>query len=294
MTLSRYQRFAYRALGGVVQKPAQQNVHLRLSLQKAHIHLRPEVYLGYSYLNMLLVFVAFAMLAGVLGLLIALHAVAVGGSVFLFVVPLPIVLAATLYVLTYVLPDVRAASRARDIDAKLPYALNYIATMASAGITPDKIFWSLSNQAIYGEVANEAAWISRDLRLLGKDIPGALTAAIDRSPSVKWQDLLQGAIAAVTTGGDLKTYFLAKSEQFMYENRQEQKRFLENLGVLAESFVTVVVAAPLFLLVLLSVMTLFGSDPRSGLSLGYIIVLVLLPMAQLGFLLTIKYVTPEV
>lgn len=294
MTLSRYQRFAYRVLGPTVERPAQQNVHLRLSLQKAHIHLRPEVYLGYSYLNMLIVFGVFTVLAAALGALVALHALEVSGSVFLFIVPLPIVLSATLYLLTYVLPDVRASSRARDIDARLPYALNYIATMASAGITPDRIFASLSNQPIYGEVANEAAWISRDLRLLGKDITGALTAAIDRSPSVKWQDLLQGAITSVTSGGDLKTYFLAKSEQFMYENRQEQKRFLETLGVLAESFVTVVVAAPLFLLVLLSVMTLFGSDPRSGLTLGYMLVLILLPMAQLGFALTIKFVTPEV
>jgi flagellar protein FlaJ len=294
LQLSKYQRLAYRVLGSSVERSAQSNVHLRLSLLKAHIHLRPEVYLGYSYLNMLLAFGLTTLALLALGALYVTGAAPVPASVFVFLAPVPIVLAGTIYVLTFVLPDLRASSRARDIDAKLPYALNYIATMASAGITPDKIFASLAAQPVYGEVAAEAAWISRDMRLLGKDIVGALTAAIDRSPSIRWQDLLQGALTTLTSGGDLKSYFLSKSEQFMYENRQESKRFLESLGILAESFVTVVVAAPLFLLVLLSIMSMFGSNGRAGLTLGYLLIMVLLPMAQLGFAATIKFVTPEV
>lgn len=294
MPLSKYQRLAYKMYGSSVEKMAQSNAHLRLSLQKAHIYLRPEVYLGYSLLNMTLVFAACAVLMAGVTLLFVSGLLDVPATLLVFLVPLPMALAAIIYLLTFIIPDIRASSRARDIDAKLPYALNYISTMASAGVTPDKVFASLANQPIYGEVANEAAWISRDLRLLGKDVVGALTAGIDRSPSMKWQDVLQGAITTLTSGGDLKSYLLAKSEQFMYENRQQSKQFLDSLGVLAESFVTVVVAAPLFLLVLLSIMTMFGGDPRSSLTLGYLLVLLMLPMAQLGFAMTIKFVTPEV
>jgi flagellar protein FlaJ len=294
LPLNQYQRLAYRLLGGSVERSAMGNVHLRLSLQKAHIYLRPEVYLGYSYLNMIIAFGATSFLVVVLALLAASGAIGVGATMFVFLIPLPLVLAFSTYILTFIIPDLRAATRARDIDAKLPYALNYIATMASAGMTPDKIFANLSRQPLYGEVANEAAWISRDLRLLGKDLGTALTQAIDRSPSVKFQDLLQGAITTIGSGGDLKTYFLTKAEQYVYENRQDQKKFLDNLGVLGESFVTVVVVAPLFLLVLLSVMTTLGGDAKSLLLIGYVLILLLLPMAQLGFAMTIKYVTPEV
>jgi flagellar protein FlaJ len=292
--LTKYQRAAYRILGPSVRRSVEGNVHLQLSLQKAHIDLRPDVYLSYSFLNILLGLGITTVVVGVLAVLSVSGAMAVPAVVFVFLLPLPLLLGTTVYLLTFVAPDLRAAGRSRDIDARLPYALNYIATMASAGITPDKIFASLANQRIYGEVANEAAWISRDLRLLGKDTVSALTAAIDRSPSIKFQDLLQGAISAVTSGGDLKSYFLAKSEQFMYQNRQDQKKFLDSLGVLAESFVTVVVAAPLFLLVLLSVMSMFGSQGRAGLTLGYMIIFILLPLAQVGFAATIKFVTPEI
>lgn len=294
MPLNRYQRLAYRLLGSSVASSAGSNIHLRLSLLKAHVPLRPEVYLGYSYLNMIMAFGSTSLLVGALGGLAAMGAVAVPATLFVFLVPLPLVLAFTTYLLTFVIPDLRASNRARDIDAKLPYALSYAATMASAGMTPDRIFATLAKQPLYGEVASEAAWISRDLQLLGKDLAAALTEAIDRSPSVKFQDFLQGALSTISSGGDLKQYFLSKSEQYVYENRQNQKKFLDNLGVLGESFVTVVVAGPLFLLVLLSVMSTLGGDPRSLLLIGYVLVLVLLPLAQAGFAATIKYVTPEV
>lgn len=294
MPLSRYQRFSYRVLGPRIDRSAKSNTHLRVSLQKAHIYLRPSVYLAYSYMNMLLVLGVGLFLVLTFAALSVLDILPIPTTLLVFLIPLPIFLAFVIYLLSQVLPDLRASSRARDIDAKLPYALNYISTMASAGVTPEKIFDSLSKQAIYGEVANEAAWIARDLQLLGRDLLSALSAAIDRSPSIRFQDLLQGAITALSSGEDLKAFFLAKSEQYVYENRQDQKKFLETLGILAESYITIVVAAPVFLIVLLSVMLMFGGSGRNMLVIGYLLVLVLVPLAQAGFATAIKSATPEV
>lgn len=293
MELNGYQRAAYRWLGPSVEASARANLHLRLSLKKAHIPLRPEVYLAYSYLNAGLAFVGSGVLVASLALLTQARVLEVPVVAFVFLVPLPLLLAGTIYALTFLLPDVRASSRARDIDAKLPYALNYVSTMAAAGVTPEKIFSSLAAQRIYGEVAHEAAWITRDLSLLGQDLITALTNAIERSPSIKFQDLLQGAITALTSGEDLKGYFLAKSEQFVASNRQEQRRFLDNLAVLAESYVTVVVAAPLFIIVLLSVFLMFGAQAENMFLAGYALVFLFLPLAQVGFALTASGLTPE-
>lgn len=294
MGLTAYQRFAYGLFGATLKEQIEKNPHLKTSLEKAHIRLRPEVYLSYAYLNMMVVFAVGMVPVVVLGVLSGLGAVDLPATTFVFLIPLPFVLAAMVYIVTFILPDLKAGNRARDIDAKLPYALNYIATMANAGMPPAEIFEGLSRQPIYGEVAKEAGLIVRDIELFGKDIVTALNAAVDRSPSVNFQDFLQGAVAALTSGGDLKSYFLSKAEQFMYENRQEQKRFLEGLGVLAESFVTVVVAAPLFLLVLFTITTAFGSGAQNSLTMGYVLILVMLPLAQVGFAVTIKASSPEV
>jgi flagellar protein FlaJ len=293
VALRSYERLAYRWFGLRAARAVERNPRLKLSLQKAHIYLRPEAYLAAATLTTVLVVLGTAF--PVLVLLVALAAgiVHVPVRLMLLLLPIPVVAGAMMYLLAIVLPDLRATTRARDINAKLPYALNYLATMASAGATPEQIFSSLAKQPIYGAVAHEAAWITRDVNLLGTDVVSALSRAIERSSSAKWQDLLQGAITALTSGGDLRTYFLNKADQYLYENRQDQKRFLEGLGVLAESFVTVVVAAPLFLIVILSVMTSLGGSASQTLLLGYLLVLVMLPLAQLGFGVTIKTMTPE-
>lgn len=289
----RLERFAYRVFGARARVVAQKNGHLGVALLRGHIPSRPDVYLSSAYL--------IALIAGLVSLVpvIALvylqstGAVAVPPTLFLFIVPAPVVFAGVVYLVALVLPDLRSMTRARNINAKLPYSLNYLSTMASAGATPEQLFATLATQPIYGEVSEEAAWIVRDLRVLGLDVITALQRGIDRSPSPKFQDLLQGTVTSLTSGGDLKTYFAHKADQYITENRQEQRRFLDGLGVLAESFVTVVVAAPLFLIVILSVMSSFGGSADQTLVLGYALVFLLIPLSQLAFGWTIKVMTPE-
>lgn len=293
MALRGYERQAYRWFGDRAVRAIERTPRLKASLQKAHIYLRPEAYLAAAMLTTLLVVAGTALPILVLVVAVAAGAIAVPLRFLLLLVPVPFVAGAMMYLLANVLPDLRATTRARDINAKLPYALNYLSTMAAAGATPEQVFSSLAKQPIYGSVAHEAAWVTRDVNLLGTDIVTALSRASERSSSAKWQDLLQGAITALTSGGDLKTYFAQKADQYTFENRQDQKRFLEGLGVLAESFVTVVVAAPLFLIVILSVMTSLGGSADQTLLLGYMLIFIMLPLSQLGFAMTIKTMTPE-
>ncbi len=293
MHLDPYRRFAYRHFRRAAVQGARRNTNLSRALQRAHMTIRPDVYIASLYLTSLIVTFAGLLVVIVYGVGQYLGYLPGRLTTTLIMLPVPLAAAGTVHLFGLLQPDLKARTRARDINAKLPYALNYISTMAAAGATPQRIFHGLSQQSIYGQVAEEAAWIDRDLNVLGYDLIQALNVGIDRSPSQRWQDLLQGAITVLTSGGDIKGYFSSKSEQFMYDNRQEQKKFLESLGVLAESFVVVVAAAPLFLIVILSVMTMFGNSATQSLAMGYILVLVMLPFAQAGFVYTIKTMTPE-
>jgi archaeal flagellar protein FlaJ len=145
---------------------------------------------------------------------------------------------------------------------------------------------------VYGEMAAEANLIYRDTKLFSKDLVSALQAAGRRSPSQQLEEFLQGAVSTITSGGDLKTYLLAKAEQFAQENRREQKAFLESLGVMAESYVVVAAAAPLFLLVILSVMMLVseGLNPTFMLNM---LVLVALPVIHSMFAYILRTMRPD-
>jgi len=133
--------------------------------------------------------------------------------------------------------------------------------------------------------------IFKDLEVHGKDIVTALRRSIDRTPSVKFQELLQGAITTVTSGGDLTSYFRNKAARYQWENRVEQKSFIETMGLMAETYVTAAVAGPLFLLVMVAIIVLMGSGQMSQLQL---IIYLLLPVINVGFMFGVKSMIPEV
>ena len=166
--------------------------------------------------------------------------------------------------------------------------MSFISAMASADVPVNVIFKELSKQAVYGEVAEEAEWITRDTELLGVDILSAIRAGAARSPSVKFQDFLQGVVTTSTSGGQLKPYFLMKAEQYEKEDKLEMRKNMETLGMLAESFVTVVVAFPLFLVVIMAIMGLI-SKGGSGfvVTLLYVVVGLMIPISQFGFIFVI-------
>src|SRR5688500_20352102 len=110
--------------------------------------MRPEVYLANAYLTATIVLVL--SLLPVLGLtfLTLAGGTLIPKAMLLVLMPAPLILGAVVYLLALILPDMRAMNRARDIQAKLPYALNYISTMASAGATPEVLFASLAEQPL--------------------------------------------------------------------------------------------------------------------------------------------------
>ncbi|HUR64583.1 MAG TPA: type II secretion system F family protein [Candidatus Thermoplasmatota archaeon] len=260
------------------------------SLRKAQMPVRAEAYLAKCMVIALATAVVSLFLA-VLGLFAAMSLLDLPAASWVLVVFVPPMAGYIAYVATVATPASNAKKRAKNINQRLAYATNYIAAMASAGVIPAEIFKSLAKQDIYGEVAKEAAMIYKDLEVHGKDIVTSLRRAIDRTPSIKFQELLQGGITTITSGGDLTSYFRQKAARYQWENRVEQKSFIDTMGLMAETYVTSAVAGPLFLIVMVAIIVLMGSGTMSQLQL---VIFLLLPVINLGFMLGLKAMIPEV
>ena len=291
MVLNEFQRVSYKVLAPTVRK--MDMVKLDADLRKARLGVRAEAYLATT--------LAFTILSGVFGLLISafvffvLLPVAMPGAPKALLVLFPVVpmlMAVATYGAMLSNPASRAKARGKNIDMRIPYALNYISAMASAGVNIDQVFRSLGEQEkVYGECSREAQAIYRDMAYFGRDSVTAMRRAIERSPSDKWCEFLQGAITTVTSGGNLQLYFGSKAQRFMWENRQDQKAFVDLMGLMAETYVTAAVAGPLFLIVMMSIMGMLGGGGPGTL---YLIVYMLLPVANFGFAFALKAMTPEV
>jgi archaeal flagellar protein FlaJ len=184
------------------------------------------------------------------------------------------------------LPAAKAKTRGKNIDRHLPYVANFVNTMSVAGISPSEIFGTLAGIKLYGEVQKEAKKITTEIELMGLDAITALKNAIRISPSRKFKDFLQGIVEVLQSGSALAPYFERCVDQYMFDDLNERKRNLDSLAIMAESFVTTVIAFPLFLVIILSVMGLTSGGIQFDFL--YIISLFILPLAYMGFYVMMK------
>jgi flagellar protein FlaJ len=287
MRLPSYKSFCWAVLGRYVQRRGNIKPELEENLFKAHIKIRPEEYVAYAMMTALLTAIATIFLGILLFffLLMPMMGFLVG---FIFLILLAVFPPLLAYAAIMMGPGLARKKRERLINARISGAMSFISAMASAEVPVDVIFKELSKESVYGEVAEEARWITRDTELLGVDILTAIREGAQRSPSTKFQDFLQGVVTTSTSGGQLKPFFLMKAEQYEKEDRLEMRKKMETLGMLAESFITVVVAFPLFLVVIMAIMALIsksGSD--LVVTLLFVVVGFMIPISQFGFIFVI-------
>ncbi|UCH72149.1 MAG: type II secretion system F family protein [Thermoplasmatales archaeon] len=179
------------------------------------------------------------------------------------------------------LPTSKVKSRGKKIDKYMPYATNFINTMSAAGISPAEIFEALSTVELYGEIQKESKKITTEINMMGIDTVTALKNSIKISPSEKFKEFVQGMLAVIQSGSELGPYFNRCVDNYMLEDLIFRKRNLESLAIMAESFVVTVIAFPLFLIIILSIMGMTGG----GISFDFMFILafLILPMAYAGF-----------
>lgn len=270
-----YARFAYSALGELAERRVPTHPQLQLKLARAHRLERAGVYLASLYLTAGIVALAALVLALALG--IALHAP------LLVMLIAPALLAGwacfSVFAVAPVLLENEAKERAKAIDESLPPGLNYLLALANAGLPPVEMWGSLARAKVFGALSFEAERIHRDLALMSQDILQALRNAQDRTPSQSFHEFLQGAISAFQSGVELESYLKAKGAQYQREAVEEQKKVLDTMGVMAEAFLVVVVAAPLFLIILLTVMSI--NQGAKVITYGFLLTFLFIPFAQL-------------
>jgi archaeal flagellar protein FlaJ len=289
--LSTIQQKAYAWFGMFTNKHA--NEKLKQELSSAHIPVNADVYMAEGIIYTIISFIVLISMMFFLSvLLLPLFDMTLTVPFSVGIIGISLLGSILSYGLFLKLPALKASSRGKKIDTNLSYALNFVAAMSSAGVTPTEIFKSLSQQSIYGEVQKEAAWIYRDSTLLGKDIISSIRENMHRTPSEKFKEFLQGLIVTVTSGGSLKTFFSAKAKQFMIENRQKQKQTIESLGIMAESYVTAAVAGILLLFIVIPLMMIISGD-TSQMMLLYIMVFLIVPLVHIAFAVVIRMMSLE-
>lgn len=279
-------RLAYQYIGPLFEQRLDRFEDLRRQLRKAGIDQSLRMYLSISVFNALILGIAVLFLSLPLFLFQLLPLV----FVFLF----PILAGIGYWVYALLVPSYKIGERKRKLEASLPTAASYMTAMASAGVTPDKIFMSLSRDDMDLYVKGDAKKISRDIEIFNLDIIRALEAASRRSPSAKYSSFLEGIVSTFTSGGDLQMFFQNASEQLMRDKVQAEKGFIESLGLMAELFLVACIVLPTFLVVMIAMVALQGAIDHEPLTMIVIVLgFILIPMLQAMIILLVDGMQPE-
>jgi flagellar protein FlaJ len=198
----------------------------------------------------------------------------------------------------YVFPVYAAQNRGNAVDANLPTIANFMSVLASSGMPPEAIFRSLARVGEEFGVRQETSTLIGEIELGGMDLNTALKRASERSPSKQFAGMLDGVITTTHMGGDLGALLRGEADKFKRSKMVKMRRFLDNLAVIAEAYVTFMVAAPMALIVMLSVMAFMGGGVTlfGGLEAGAllnIMTFVLMPTCITVMILAVDNMNPQ-
>tara|TARA_B100001105_G_scaffold99010_1_gene79111 strand:- start:308 stop:1243 length:936 start_codon:yes stop_codon:yes gene_type:complete len=263
MALTGFETFSRVLLGWLGRLLTKDSIGLRNDLVKARIPLLAEDYMASSIMQVIVTFVGGVLFVlFLLGFLIPQIEMmenpstgenfSVSNTVqYAIIGILVFALPALVGLIQLFTPGWVASSRATNMDRQIPYAASYVSALAAANATPSQTFKSLArNKDIYGEISNEAAWIFHSMEFMGRDLVTTLKEAVDRTPSERFAEFIQGIIGTVTSGGNLKLYFLNRSEYYAQQNRVHVKDILQQMALFSEAYVVVAVALPIFAMII--------------------------------------------
>jgi archaeal flagellar protein FlaJ len=194
-----------------------------------------------------------------------------------------------IYFIVMKYPAMRKGNRATKINLTLHNAVAYMYAMRKGGGQLLVIFRSISdNASVYGEVALEFRQVIRDADFFGMDVITALRHLMETTPSQKMKQFLEDMISIIETGGDLTAFLSGRVRLYQEEARFEQKEFLQFLSLISESYVTLFVAGPLFLIIIMVVMGMMGGAAVTQMGL---VIYLLLPIGSLVFIILIDMIS---
>ncbi len=184
-----------------------------------------------------------------------------------------------------------AKTRKARIEANLPQAVAFMYALSRSGMELPQVMRILAEtQHVYDAAAEEFSVGVRHMDLFGKDVVTAIQTMGEQTPSPQFKEFCENLASVLQSGQSLAEFLEGEHESFQEEAEAQQEQLLNELATLAEAYVTVLVAGPLFLITILVVIGIAVTDTLDFLRL---FVYVLLPLANLGFMLYLTTVMGE-
>lgn len=272
--------------------------NLNLDLRKANLNILTSSYVSTMLFSMVLAFITGLVLtlfflfftpslsSPFLAKLESGHLIRLSRVIW-FTILLPFVT----FAIFYIYPSSERKSIARQIDSELPFVVIHMGSIAGSGVEPTQIFKIVGLSRDYKHTRGEMRKLLNQVNVYGYDLITALKNVARLTPSTHLAELLTGLATTISSGGELKTFFEKRAESLLLNYRIEREKFAKVAETFMDLYISVVIAAPMILLLLLIMISVSGVN-IAGLQPTQMTSLILLVVAVVNviflWLITLK------
>lgn len=192
------------------------------------------------------------------------------------------VFGAIAYFYRWIRPRRRADRRERRIEESLPRTVAFMFALSRSGMAHEELIRILSrNSKYFGEAAEEFIISLRDIEVSSRDFLTATRDLARTTPSSEFANFAEDLANVLRTGRSMSEYFREEYEKYQNDKQTRQEQVLEQIAALAEGYVALLVAGPLFLITILVVIGLLIGGTLTPLRM---LVYLVLPVMNVAFL----------
>lgn len=188
------------------------------------------------------------------------------------------------FIIMYSYPNVEKSSTESRIEDELPFATIHMSAISGSMIDPSRIFDIIISTHEYPYLEKEFKKLINEINLYGYDLVSALRNSSYNTPSKKLSELFNGLATTINSGGDLPQFFDKRSQTLLFENRLGQEKKTKAAETFMDIYISLVVAAPMILMILLMMMKISGLGVSMSTSMITIIMVVAVTMINVVFL----------
>ncbi|MBD3247203.1 hypothetical protein GF378_01125 [Candidatus Pacearchaeota archaeon] len=162
------------------------------------------------------------------------------------------------YLISYIYPSLERRNLETQIARELPFATIHMSSIAESKIEPSHIFRIMVTSPDYPHLRRQFIKLINEITIFGRDLVTALRNSAMNSPSKKLAELLDGLGTTITSGGDLSDFFAKRAQSLLFDYKLEKEKKTKSAETFMDIYISVVIAAPMILMLLLIMMRVSG------------------------------------
>ena len=278
-------KFSNKFFRSKAEKLAPKFSGLTEDLKKANIRFLTSTYISIALFISSLIFILSLVFVGVLMIF------SWGLVKYIWV---PFVLCTLSLIAFYFYPNSEKGSVQKKISQELPFATIHMAAIAGSDIEPTKIFKIIAMSKEYPNVGKEMKKVVNQVEIYGYDLVTALKNISKQTSNKKLAELFSGLATNITSGGELKSYLEKKAENYILDYKLERQKYSELAGTFMDIYISILIAAPLVLMMMFIVMNVAGLGLGLGIKSLLLISMGAVILANVIFLVVLNFKQPKV